>query len=127
MQKAEEIQERYEDTQQTTKDTLTALEALMQQTVEQKKEQAEKQFDDITYFVFRKLQERNYKEPDGIARIIKQAFVKYPFWKESEKDLRSLREQVYYAILGSDATVSMDDAVAFVDDFFSQLFKAFKM
>lgn len=126
-QKAEEIQERYEDTQQTTKETLTALEALMQQTVEQKKEQAEKQFDDITYFVFRKLQEKKYKDPDGIARVIKQAFVKHPYWKESEKDLRSLREQVYYAILGIDATVSMDDAVAFVDDFFSQLFKAFKM
>ncbi len=126
-QKAEEIQERYEDTQETTKETLTALEALMQQTVEQKKEQAEKQFDDITYFVFRKLTEKNYKDPDGIARVIKTAFVKHPHWKESEKDLRSLREEVYYAILGSDTSISIDDAVAFVADFFNQLFKAFKL
>jgi len=126
-QKAEEIQEMYEDTQSTTIETLTALQALMQQTVEQKKEQAEKQFDDITYFVFQKLKEKKYADPDAIARTIKEAFVKHPYWKESEKDLRSLREEVYYAILGIDTTVSMDEVVAFVDEFFGQLFKAFKM
>lgn len=126
-QKAEAIQEGYEDRQLTTEETLARLESLIQKTVKQKKEQAEKQFDDITYFVYLLLIEKNFKNPETIARSIKTAFGYNPHWEKSENDLRELRQQVMFAIMKGDNHASDDDVIKFVETFFSYLFKAFKL
>lgn len=126
-QKAEAIRDGYEDRQATTEDTLIKLEALIKKTVEQKKEQAEKHFDDITYFVYLLLIEKKIQEPEAIARSIKEAFVKYPYWKESENELLELRKNVLFAVLKGDDTISDETAISFVDNFFDYLFKAFKI
>ncbi|MBI5674243.1 MAG: HsdR family type I site-specific deoxyribonuclease [Nitrospirae bacterium] len=126
-QKAEAIQEGYEARQLTTEETLARLESLIQRTVEQKREQAEKQFDDITYFVYLLLVEKNFKNSETIARKIKHAFAYNPHWKTSENDLRELRQQVMFAIMNHDDQASDEDIIKFVETFFSYLFKAFKL
>jgi len=126
-QKAEAIRDGYEDRQATTEDTLTKLEALIKKTVEQKKEQAEKHFDDITYFVYLLLIEKKIQKPETIARSIKEAFVKYPYWKESENELLELRKKVLFAVLKGDENIADETAISFVDNFFDYLFKAFKI
>lgn len=126
-QKADAILEGYEDRQLTTEETLARLESLIQRTVEQKKEQAEKQFDDITYFVYLLLIEKNFKNPETIARSIKRAFAYNSHWKESENDLRELRQQVMFSIMNSDDKASDEDIIRFVETFFSYLFKAFNL
>lgn len=126
-QKAEAIQEGYEDRQLTTEETLARLESLIQRTVEQKKEQAEKQFDDITYFVYLLLIEKNFKNPEIIAQNIKIAFGYNPHWEKSENELRELRQQVMFAIMNGDNQASDEDIIKFVETFFSYLFKAFKL
>ena len=126
-QKADAILEGYEDRQLTTEETLARLESLIQRTVEQKKEQAEKQFDDITYFVYLLLIEKNFKNPETIARSIKKAFAYNSHWKESENDLRELRQQVMFSIMNSDDQASDEDIIRFVETFFSYLFKAFNL
>jgi type I restriction enzyme R subunit len=126
-QKAEAIQENYEDRQITTGETLSRLESLLKKTVEQKKEQAEKQFDDITYFVYLLLVEKKIENPDEIARSIREAFIRYPYWKDSEAELIELRKHTLFALLNSSPAVSDEDAISFIDSFFSYLLKAYKI
>jgi type I restriction enzyme R subunit len=126
-QKAEAIQENYEDRQITTGETLSRLESLLKKTVEQKKEQAEKQFDDITYFVYLLLVEKKRENPDEIARSIREAFIRYPYWKDSEAELIELRKHTLFALLNSSPAVSDEDAISFIDSFFSYLLKAYKI
>lgn len=126
-QKAEAIQENYEDRQSTTEETLNKLESLLRRTAEQKKEQAEKQFDDITYFVYLLLVEKKMENPDAIAKSIREAFIRYPYWKESEAELIELRKQTLYAILKGSPGKTDEVALSFVDNFFSYLLKAYKI
>lgn len=123
-QKADDIKDRYEDAQLTTQKTLEELEALIKKTEQERKEQSEKQFDDITYFVFKSLREEGYRNPDDIAASIKQAFGNYPYWQNSDAELRELRRDILFAMIDQGKT---DDEVSqFIDNLFSYLFKAFK-
>jgi len=124
-EKAERIQEDYEDKQDTTQETLARLESLIERSLEQQKEMAEKNFDEITYFVYLLLTEKGFKTPEEIARSIKEAFIKYPYWKSSENELRDLRQAVYFAIMKVEDDV--DKIAQFVEQFFGYLFKAYKL
>lgn len=120
-EKADEIKERYEDSQMTTRQTLKELEALMEQTLNEKKEKSEKHFDDITYFVFKSLREDGFEDSEKIANEIKGEFTKYPYWKESEKDLRELRLSMYASLLGRGKDVDVISKL--IDKLFSYLIK----
>ena len=76
----------------------------------------------ITYFVYRSLLDANVPEAEAVSRKIKDAFVAFPHWKTSEKELRELRRKVTYAIY---AQVDDTDQVArMVEDLFTLLDKA---
>ncbi|MGI8582309.1 MAG: type I restriction endonuclease subunit R [Chitinophagaceae bacterium] len=126
-EKADRIKELYEDAQLTTLQTLKRLEELLEQKNENEKIKAEKQFDDIAMSVYVLLLDKKFNNAEVIARSIKEAFGKYPYWKESETDLRELRQQVMFAIMKNDATADDDTIVQFVETFFSYLFKAFNI
>ena len=63
-----------------------------------KKEQAEKGFDALTYFVYRSLLDAAVEEGEAISRKIKAAFADHPNWRQSEASLRDLRQKVTFAI-----------------------------
>jgi type I restriction enzyme R subunit len=126
-EKADRIKELYEDAQLTTLQTLKRLEELLEQKNENEKIKAEKQFDDIAMSVYVLLLDKKFNNAEVIARSIKEAFGKYPYWKESETDLRELRQQVMFAIMKNDATTHDDAIIQFVEIFFSYLFKAFNI
>lgn len=124
-EKAEKIKENYEDRQETTQVTLERLEALIQVTLDRQKEMTEKNFDEITYFVYLLLIEKGFKIPEEIARNIREAFTKYPYWKNSEGELRELRQAVYFAIMKVED--DMDKIAQFVEQFFGYLFRAYDL
>lgn len=121
-ERAKAVQESFENRQSGTKEALDDLLRLVQQNEDRKREQAEKGFDGLTYFVYRTLLDAQVPESETVSRKIKDAFVAFPHWKTSEKELRELRAKVTFAIYSQ---VDDPEAVArLVDDLFTLLEKA---
>lgn len=121
-ERAKAVQESFESRQSDTKEALDDLLRLVQQNEDRKREQAEKGFDGLTYFVYRTLLDAQVPESETVSRKIKDAFVAFPHWKTSEKELRELRSKVTFAIYGQ-----VDDEILvarLVDELFTLLEKA---
>ena len=87
-----------------------------------KREQAEKGFDGLTYFVYRALLDAEINNAEEVSRKIKQAFIEFPNWKQSERSLRELRKKVTFAVL--DRSDDLEQVTALVDQLFRLLEKA---
>jgi type I restriction enzyme R subunit len=87
-----------------------------------KKEQAEKSFDGLTYFVYRSLLDAKIENAEAVSRKIRQAFADHSNWKRSESAMRELRKQVTFAIFAE--TDDLDRGTAMVDELFTLLERA---
>jgi len=124
-ERALQVEERYEDRQISTQDALDEIRKILEDNEKRKKEQAEKGFDGLTFFIYKTLLDKGFANADDITKQINQAFVTHPNWKTSEKELRELRTQAYYEVLPQNDDI--DKAAATVDDLFDNLFKAYKL
>jgi type I restriction enzyme R subunit len=124
-ERAAQVEERYEDRQITTQEALEEIKKIYEDDIKRKKEQAEKGFDGLTFFIYRTLLDKDFKKADEITRQIKVEFVNNPNWKTSEKEMRNLRQGVHFAVLSEEENI--DKAAAIVEDLFNQLFKAYDL
>jgi type I restriction enzyme, R subunit len=124
-ERAEQVEELYEDRQLSTQEALDEIKKIYEDDIKRKKEQSEKGFDGLTFFVYRTLLDKGLKNADDVTKQIKDEFGNYPHWKTSERELRDLRKGVYYAILSEED--DLDKAAAIVDDLFIHLFKAYNL
>ncbi|HEC27158.1 MAG TPA: type I restriction endonuclease subunit R, partial [Gammaproteobacteria bacterium] len=86
-----------------------------------KKEQAEKGFDGLTFFVYRTLLDAKIEKAEDVSRKIKDAFVEFPNWKKSESVLRELRKKVTFAIFSE--MDDIDQVASIVNELFTILGK----
>jgi type I restriction enzyme R subunit len=121
-ERARAVQESFEQRQTSTADALAALLSEVDKNELRKKEQAEKSFDGLTYFVYRSLLDARIENAETVSRKIRQAFADYPNWKRSENALRELRKKVTFAIFAE--TDDLDRVTAMVDALFTLLEKA---
>lgn len=124
-ERAQAVQERYEDRQLSTTEALSALFTEIDRNEERKKEQAEKGFDGLTFFIYRTLLDKGVDEAEEASTRIKRAFVEHPNWQTSEADLRETRNDVTFAIYAR--MDDLDEVAAIVDELFSLLTKAYEM
>ena len=149
--RAQAVQESFENRQSSTAEALEDLIKEVEKNEERKKEQAEKSFDGLTYFVYRSLldakidnavQERKKEQAeksfDGltyfvyrslldakievVSRKIRRAFSDFPNWRVSEDALRELRKKVTYSIY--EETEDLNQVASLVNDLFTLLEKA---
>ena len=118
-EKAQDIEEDYENKQTATQAALEALSRLFQAEGKRKQEQKDKGFDGLTYFVYGALKERGMAKPEETARKIKQCFESFPHWLTSEQEERDLRMELYGLLVAEDD--DMDKHNAFVDYLFDLL------
>jgi type I restriction enzyme R subunit len=104
---------------------LDKLLALVKKNEERKREQAEKGFDGLTYFVYRTVLDAKLNNAEAVAKKIKAAFVAHPNWTASEAELREVRKQVTFAIAAE--LDDLDQVVALVAQLFDLLTKAYKL
>ncbi|GBE53446.1 type-1 restriction enzyme R protein [bacterium BMS3Bbin14] len=116
------VQENFENRQTTTAEALAELLQEVKANEKRKKEQAEKGFDGLTYFVYRTLLDAQINKAEEVSGKIKEAFVEYPNWKKSESSLRELRKKVTFAIFAE--TDDLDQVTGLVDELFNLLEKA---
>ena len=122
VERAQAVQESFESRQSSTAEALEALIKEVGKNEARKKEQAEKSFDGLTYFVYRNLLDARIENAEVVSRKIRQAFFDFPDWKQSENALRELRKKVTFAIYKE--TEDPDQVAALVDDLFTLLEKA---
>lgn len=120
--RAKQVQESYEDRQTTTQEALDELFAEIQRNEQRKKEQAEKGYDSLRYFVFTTLQEAGVKSPEGVSAKVARAFVEHPSWRESEAALREARKTVTFAVYAEED--DLDQVTRIVDRLFTLLGRA---
>ena len=118
-ERARAVQESFEDRQISTQDTLNALFEEIRKNEERKKEQAEKGFDGLTFFIYRSLLDAGIAHAEEVSNKIKSAFAEHTNWKDSEADLRELRQEVTFVIYKE---IDDPDQVALiVENLFSRL------
>lgn len=127
VERAEVVQSRYEDRQISTQEALAELIKELEQEEKRKKEQAERGFDGLSFFVFRTLLDSKIAETEAeqATRKIKDAFVEFPHWTKSENELRELRKKVSFAIFAVED--DLDKVTEIVDELFILLAKAYKL
>ena len=121
-ERAKLVQENFESRQVSTAEALAELIRELESNEARKKEQAEKSFDGLTYFVYRTLLDAGIGEAEGVSRRIRRAFTDFPNWRHSDNALRELRKKVTFAVYAE--TDDLDRVTALVDELFSLLEKA---
>lgn len=121
-ERARAVQESFEQRQTSTAEALAELLREVESNETRKKEQAEKSFDGLTYFVYRSLLDAKIQNAEAVSRKIRQAFAEFPNWKRSENAIRELRKKVTFAIFAE--TDDLNRVTAMVDELFTLLEKA---
>ena len=117
--RAQAVQENFENRQSSTAEALEELIKEAEKNEERKREQAEKSFDGLTYFVYRSLLDAGINNAEVASRKIRRAFSDFPNWRVSEDALRELRKRVTFVIY--EETEDLNKVASLVDDLFRLL------
>jgi type I restriction enzyme R subunit len=121
-ERAKAVQESFEDRQTETADALQELFKEIERNEQRKKQQAEKGFDGLTFFVYRTLLDAGVNEAEAVSKKIKAAFVENSNWRRSERELRELRKQITFAIFAQED--DLEKVAEMVDGLLNLLQKA---
>ncbi|MBA4416737.1 MAG: restriction endonuclease subunit R [Syntrophus sp. (in: bacteria)] len=124
-ERARAVQEGFENRQKETVECIAELLNEVEKNEERKKEQAEKGFDGLTFFVYRTLLDGDLKNAEAVSKKVKEAFIENPYWRKGGKDLRELRKMMTFAMCAEE-----DDfykVTRIVDNLLTLLEKAYKI
>ncbi len=121
-ERAKAVQESFEDRQKETAEALEDLANIMEANERRKREQAAKNMDGMTYFVYSILNEAGFNDPDDASARIKTAFLEHPNWATSEKELREVRTRITFALYAQED--DENKVVQVVDQLITLLLKA---
>ncbi len=116
------IQERFEQRQENTEMLLEELFQEVRQAEIHQREREGKDFDGLTYFVYRTLLDASVNNAEDVSRRIKDAFATHANWQQSEREARELRTKVTVAIFAELGEVDMVTSI--VDQLFDLLERA---
>ena len=123
--RAKAVQENFEDRQSSTEDALAELLKEIEKNDQRKKEQAALGLNNLTYFVFQKLQNEGVPNPMDVSKKTREAFTEYPGWRDSEKELRELRKKITFAVYGE--VDDLNKVTEIVENIFTVLMKSGKV
>ena len=118
-ERARAVQDSFESRQSSAAEALEELFREVDKNEARKKEQTEKSFDGLTYFVYQSLLDAGIKNAEAVSRTIRQAFSDSPNWKHSENALRELRKKVTFAIFAQ--TQELERVTTMVEELFTLL------
>jgi len=121
-ERAQAVLESFENRQKATADALADLFREIENNEKRKKEQAEKGFDGLTFFVYRTLLDSGIDNAEDVSRKIKDAFSEFPNWQKSENALRELRKMITFAIFSE--SDDLEKVTNIVDELFILLERA---
>jgi len=117
--RARAVQESYENRQSSTQDALSDLLDAIEKDEERKRQQAEKGFDSVTFYVYETLTNAGVVAAERVSVKIREAFLDHPNWRSSEADQRELRKTITFAVFAE--MDDLDQVTRIVDDLLSRL------
>lgn len=120
-ERARLVQEKFEQRQSSTSEALEQLLSELEQNEARKKQQAERGFDSLTFFVYQLLLNANVPNPQAVSARIRSAFLDHPNWTTSEAALRELRQQITFALFA--ACDQLEQVTPLVEALFTTLAK----
>jgi len=118
-ERARTVQESFEERQSSTEEALAELLKKIEQDDARKKAQIAKGLDGLTYFVLCKLTDEVIANAENVSKKVRQAFAEFTNWRQSEKELRELRNKVTFAVFAEED--DLNKVTAIVDSIFSVL------
>jgi type I restriction enzyme R subunit len=97
--KAEEIARSFEGRQQTTQQTLQALEKLVAEVTEAEQRKDEAGLTPDAFAVFWMLQRAEVPKAQEVARAVGEAFTTFPHWQTSSHQEQEVRKAIYKALI----------------------------
>ena len=110
--RAEAIQDAFDNRQITTQGALEKIESLINEMVKARKEQEKTGFDKNTFAVYWTLKQEGIKNAKKHAPLINSVFMRFPNYKHNSDELRQLKAELYKLVLpflGKDKMVSIVD------------------
>jgi type I restriction enzyme R subunit len=98
-ERAEAIQEAFDDRQVTALDALRKVEALIKEVLEARRQQEETGFDINTFTIYWLLKQERVKWFEKLAPIVNNAFLRFPNFKDNIAELRQLKAELYKLLL----------------------------
>ena len=120
-ERARAVQESFEERQTDTEEALTALLAAIEKNEQRKRDQAAKGLDSLTYFVLLQLTDEGIPNPEAVSRKVREAFARFPNWKDSDAELRELRKEVTFAVYAEEN--NLEKVAATVESLFTHLLR----
>lgn len=93
-ERTEILMQLYKERQKTTKETLEELKQIIEEINQAKKEQAEKDMDGESFFIYWLLQKEHIDNAEEKAKETKSYLEKYPFWQQSQQHERELKKEL---------------------------------
>lgn len=121
-ERAKAVQESYEERQRGTAEALDELSDIIEANERRKEEQAAKNMDSMTYFVYSTLKDAGIQDPDEASAKIRTAFLEHVNWANSEKELREVRQKITFALYAQED--DENKVVQTVDQLITLLLKA---
>ncbi len=98
-ERAEAIQEAFDNRQVTALDALRKVEALIREVLEARKQQEETGFDINTFTIYWLLKQEDVKWFEKLAPIVNNAFLRFPNFRDNVAELRQLKAELYKLLL----------------------------
>ena len=98
-ERAEAIQEAFDNRQVTALDALRKVEALINEVLEARKQQDETGFDINTFTIYWLLKQEDVKWFEKLAPIVNNAFLRFPNFRDNIAELRQLKAELYKLLL----------------------------
>lgn len=121
-ERAKAVQDSFEDRQKGTADAIKDLSNIIEANERRKREQAAKNMDSMTYFVYSTLRDAGLSDPDDASARIKTAFLEHPNWAASDKELREVRKLITFALYRQED--DEDKVVSLVEELLVALLKS---
>lgn len=121
-ERAKAVQDSFEDRQKGTADAIKDLSSIIEANERRKREQAAKNMDSMTYFVYSTLRDAGLSDPDDASARIKTAFLEHPNWSASDKELREVRKLITFALYRQED--DEDKVVSLVEELLVALLKS---
>jgi type I restriction enzyme R subunit len=118
------VQESFEDRQTSTSEGLAQLLDAIARDQQRKREQAERGLDALSYFVLCEVSADGIPNAECVTEKVRVAFAQYPNWRDSEAELRELRNQVTFAIFAEED--DMEKVTSTVERLFARLQRDFR-
>jgi len=98
-ERAEQIQEAFDERQISTKEALKKIEALIREIVEARQQQKDTGFNINTFTIFWILKQEKIKNPEKLAPAVNSLFERFPNFRDNAAELREIKAELIKLVL----------------------------